>query len=92
MVLLLLSAGTPMMLAGDEFAQTQGGNNNAYNQDNDTTWLHWERAAEFADLTAFVRDVIRLRTTRGDGQVVLHGVESRARPRVHVVLDRLATR
>ena len=76
MVLLMLSAGTPMMLAGDEFAQTQGGNNNPYNQDNDTTWLHWERAAEFAE-----PDHVRPRrdqvapTTRGDGQVVLHGVD-----------------
>ncbi|MEL6893519.1 MAG: glycogen-debranching protein, partial [Actinomycetota bacterium] len=43
MALLLLSAGVPMFVAGDEFARTQGGNNNAYNQDNETSWLDWER-------------------------------------------------
>ena len=39
---LLLSLGTPMMLAGDEFGNTQNGNNNAYSQDNDITWLKWD--------------------------------------------------
>lgn len=39
---LLLSLGTPMLLAGDEFCNTQGGNNNAYCQDNDTGWLQWD--------------------------------------------------
>jgi glycogen operon protein len=39
---LLLSRGTPMILAGDEFARTQNGNNNAYGQDNDISWLDWE--------------------------------------------------
>ena len=39
---LLLSRGTPMLTAGDEFGRTQGGNNNAYAQDNETTWLNWE--------------------------------------------------
>ena len=37
-----LSLGTPMMLAGDEFRNTQDGNNNAYCQDNDITWLKWD--------------------------------------------------
>lgn len=40
--MLLLSLGTPMMLAGDEFRNTQDGNNNAYCQDNDITWLKWD--------------------------------------------------
>ena len=39
---LLLSQGTPMLLAGDEFGRTQGGNNNAYCQDNEISWLHWD--------------------------------------------------
>ena len=43
--LLFLSNGTPMFRAGDEFLQTQGGNNNPYNQDNATTWLDWDRLA-----------------------------------------------
>src|SRR6202012_265134 len=38
---MLLSHGTPMLLAGDEFGHSQGGNNNAYAQDNETTWLDW---------------------------------------------------
>jgi glycogen operon protein len=38
---MLLSHGTPMLLAGDEFGHSQGGNNNAYAQDNETTWLYW---------------------------------------------------
>ena len=41
---LLLSQGTPMMLAGDEFGRTQQGNNNAYCQDNEISWVDWERA------------------------------------------------
>ncbi|MHA8048762.1 glycogen debranching protein GlgX, partial [Roseomonas mucosa] len=40
-----LSAGTPMLLAGDEMDRTQGGNNNAYCQDNEVSWLDWEHAA-----------------------------------------------
>ena len=46
---------------GDEFGRTQGGNNNAYNQDNETSWVDWERAAEFADLERFVGRLLALR-------------------------------
>ena len=74
MVLLILSAGVPMILAGDEFAQTQHGNNNPYNQDNDTTWLDWGRLEQFRDLTEFVTSVIGLRRSHGSGPVSLHGV------------------
>ena len=73
--LLLLSRGVPMLLAGDEFAQTQGGNNNAYNQDNETAWLDWRRAEQFGDLTDFVRTLIALRRLGGDGPVSLFGVD-----------------
>jgi glycogen operon protein len=59
--LLLLSHGVPMLVAGDEFARTQGGNNNAYNQDNETSWLDWQRAAEWAGHERFVRDVLAVR-------------------------------
>jgi glycogen operon protein len=41
---LMLSQGTPMLLAGDEIGHSQGGNNNAYAQDNETSWLDWGRA------------------------------------------------
>lgn len=61
MCLLLLSHGVPMFVAGDEWARTQGGNNNAYNQDNETSWLDWDRAEQWADHERFVRDVIALR-------------------------------
>lgn len=61
MCLLLLSHGIPMFVAGDEFARTQGGNNNAYNQDNPTSWLDWNRAGEWSDHQAFVRRLIELR-------------------------------
>ena len=54
--LLFLSNGTPMFRAGDEFLQTQGGNNNPYNQDNATSWLDWERLkAEQAHFQFFKR-------------------------------------
>jgi glycogen operon protein len=58
---LLLSQGTPMLLAGDEFARTQQGNNNAYCQDNELTWLDWQVASRASDLTDFVRRLIKLR-------------------------------
>ncbi|MFO1217811.1 MAG: glycogen debranching protein GlgX [Burkholderiaceae bacterium] len=56
---LLLSLGTPMLLAGDEIGHTQRGNNNAYCQDNALTWLDW--AAADAALAAFVARCIALR-------------------------------
>ena len=40
----MLSRGVPMILAGDEVRRTQGGNNNAYNQDNATSWIDWTKA------------------------------------------------
>ena len=59
---LMLSQGVPMLLAGDEFGQTQGGNNNTYAQDSEISWLHWESADErlvaaVADMVAFRREV-----------------------------------
>jgi glycogen operon protein len=58
---LLLSQGTPMMLAGDEFGRTQQGNNNAYCQDNEISWLNWETAEKGKSLIKFVRKLIALR-------------------------------
>ncbi len=56
---LLLSQGIPMVLAGDELGRTQGGNNNAYCQDNEVSWIDWEQAdTELAD---FVSGLIGLR-------------------------------
>ncbi len=59
---LLLSHGTPLMLAGDEYGNTQHGNNNVYCQDNETSWLKWEAIDdEGRRLTEFVRCAIELR-------------------------------
>ncbi len=60
---LALSQGVPMILAGDEFGQTQGGNNNAYCQDNEVTWLDWENADD--GLIAVVSDLMRARKDLG---------------------------
>ncbi len=56
---LLLSQGTPMLLAGDEHGHSQRGNNNAYCQDNQLTWLDWSQAS--SGLTAFTAALIHLR-------------------------------
>lgn len=56
---LLLSQGTPMLLAGDEHGNTQQGNNNAYCQDNALTWLDWNSGDD--SLTAYVAALVRLR-------------------------------
>jgi len=58
---LLLSQGTPMMLAGDEFGRTQQGNNNAYCQDNEISWLNWKQESKPVHLTDFVRRLTALR-------------------------------
>jgi len=58
---LLLSTGAPMLVAGDERFRTQHGNNNAYVQDNQTSWLDWQDTAEAADLLALTRRLITLR-------------------------------
>ena len=58
---LLLSAGVPMITAGDEFARTQRGNNNAYCHDSPLTWLPWEHAPWQRDMHAHVRRLLRLR-------------------------------
>lgn len=60
-----LANGTPMLLAGDEFGNTQYGNNNAYCQDNSTSWLDWSQAnsPQGRALTAFVARLGHLRRT-----------------------------
>jgi glycogen operon protein len=58
---LLFSQGTPILLAGDEFGNSQGGNNNAYAQDNETGWLDWHRQDDDPGFTEAVRKLIRLR-------------------------------
>ena len=58
---LLLSTGVPMLLAGDEIARTQNGNNNAYCQDNEVSWIDWDNADHH--LLAFTQHLIQLRRT-----------------------------
>ena len=62
--LLMLANGTPMVCAGDEFLNTQRGNNNPYNQDNETTWLDWERLDENREVFRFFQRMIGLRKSR----------------------------
>lgn len=58
---LLLAQGVPMLHAGDEFGRTQRGNNNAYCQDNEISWLDWRLAHSNAALLNFVRQLLRIR-------------------------------
>jgi isoamylase len=58
---LLLSQGTPMLLAGDEFGRSQQGNNNAYCQDNQVSWVDWDHDERAQALTRFVRRLTHLR-------------------------------
>lgn len=59
--LLMLSNGTPMLCAGDEFMNTQHGNNNPYNQDNETTWLDWDLLQKNQDVFHFFKHMIAFR-------------------------------
>ena len=85
--LLMCSRGIPMFLAGDEFCNTQFGNNNAYCQDNIVSWLDWSRLEQNRDMFRFFQYMIRfrkdhrvLRTNLSNGacgfpDVSFHGVE-----------------
>ena len=61
LAILMLSHGTPMLLMGDEVRRSQGGNNNAYCQDNEVSWLDWDLLERNADLHRFVKALIRFR-------------------------------
>ena len=61
LVTLMLSQGVPMLVSGDEIGRTQGGNNNAYCQDNEISWLDWELKDENAALLDFTRQLIYFR-------------------------------
>ncbi len=60
LVTLFVSQGVPMLLAGDEFGRTQGGNNNAYAQDNEISWVNWELLPWQRELLRFTSAMIRL--------------------------------
>ena len=77
---LFLSQGVPMLLAGDEFARTQGGNNNAYCQDNEISWLDWRLRSVNLDLLRFVQLLAKLRRRHAEfrRETFLKGAVSRA--------------
>ena len=58
---LLISRGVPMLLGGDEFRRTQGGNNNAFCQDNETSWYDWSRLEQHREVFRFTRGMIAFR-------------------------------
>ncbi|MGL5100033.1 MAG: glycogen debranching enzyme, partial [Fusobacteriaceae bacterium] len=61
LVILFLSQGVPMLLMGDEMCKTQGGNNNAYCQDNLSNYIDWDRKELFPDVFLFVKNMIQFR-------------------------------
>lgn len=58
---LFVSRGVPMLLGGDEFRRTQGGNNNAYSQDNETSWFDWNLLGQHAEIFQFTQRMIAFR-------------------------------
>lgn len=87
--IVLLARGIPLILAGDEFGRTQRGNNNAYCQDNETTWVDWSLVEEYEDLRRFVKCLIAFRlkhpalrglehTPHGDESIQWLGADGRS--------------
>jgi glycogen operon protein len=74
---LMLSQGTPMLLGGDELSRTQGGNNNAWCQDNELSWYAWQQDTPREELHAFTRRLIALRRAHPVFRraTFLHGAE-----------------
>jgi glycogen operon protein len=75
--MLLLSAGTPMFVMGDEFARTQGGMDNPYNVDSALTWVDWSRLDTWRELHGYVRSLLRLRRSNPPTDFHFYGAESR---------------
>ena len=61
MATLCFSSGVPMLTAGDERGRTQGGNNNAYGQDNETSWIDWRPDDAWLDVYEITKTALRLR-------------------------------
>lgn len=72
--MLLLSAGTPMWVMGDEFARTQFGHDNPYDVDGPLTWIDWTRTKEWHELTEFVTAMLALRSRHPMARFTFHGV------------------
>jgi glycogen operon protein len=93
LALTLIAAGTPMLLMGDEVRRTQRGNNNAYCQDNDISWLDWSLIERHRDIHRFARELIAFRQRRdvvaGGATWTLNQILDRARIEWHgVALNR----
>lgn len=73
--MLLLSAGTPMWVMGDEFARTQQGHENPYNVDGPLSWVDWQRADEWKELTQFVSALVKLRRDHPPTDFVFYGAD-----------------
>ncbi|NNC93696.1 MAG: glycogen debranching protein GlgX [Acidimicrobiia bacterium] len=85
----LLSVGTPMLLMGDEMRRTQQGNNNAWSQDNELSWLDWSLLETHGDVHRFVKKLIEMRqhldSARFDPGLTLSQLIEQARIRLHGV-------
>ena len=85
----ILSLGTPMLLMGDEVRRSQGGNNNAYCQDNELSWFDWSAVQHHADLHRFVRGLIQVRfvreSVRRDHHLTLAELMTHTRLQLHGV-------
>jgi isoamylase len=74
--MLLLSAGTPMFVMGDEFARTQGGLDNPYNIDSAVTWVDWSRLDTWRELHDYVQALLQLRKAHPPADFRFYGAES----------------
>jgi isoamylase len=83
---LLLSQGTPLLLAGDEFGNSQNGNNNAYAQDNEIGWLDWQGLDDDPEFAATVKTLIRLRRENSLLHLdeFIHGHAGEGKPKVSI--------
>ncbi len=85
----LLSLGAPMLLMGDEMRRSQGGNNNAWCQDNETSWLDWSLLERHGDVHRFVKELIQIRhyfdSVRFDPGLTLNQLIRQAKIRLHGV-------
>ncbi len=86
----ILSLGAPMLLMGDEVRRTQGGNNNAYCQDNEVSWFDWDAVEPHADLIRFVRLLIEIRFLRESVQTEHHLTLAELVERAHVRIHGVA--
>ena len=74
--MLLLSAGTPMFVMGDEFARTQLGDDNPYNVDSEVTWVDWSRLDSWMELHDYVRSLLRVRCEHPPADFHFYGAQS----------------